>query len=583
MFRRFFRWLLRSAIFSIAIFLIIAVSRFFAHRYRPGSVIMLTLDGPLPERASYPGLAFWQPHQEGLNVIREALQSAQKDPRIVGLAIKVYDPQMELAQAQELSELITGFRTHGKWTTAYMETAGENGFGNLPYLVASAADEVSMMPQGELNLLGVSLRELFARSLLDSIKVQPVFEAIGKYKSAFNMFTQKDFTPAQREEDESLASGMFDQIVNETAHRRHLSPAAVRAIVDRAPLTAAEGLKTSLLDRLEYEDEFDDRVKGYRHEHHAVIPAIAYAGPYSSPFGAHNKIAVIYGVGAIARGGSGYDPLLSPGSTSMGSDDLTSAFNQAREDKAVRAVLFRIDSPGGSVIASELIRRAVERCARSKPVVVSMAGYAASGGLWIATPAARVFADPGTITGSIGVLGGKFDISGAATAVGINTGLVQRGQNAAMYDSFSGFTPGQAQIFHDQILGDTYSYFLKLVAAQRHMTVAQVDAIAQGRVWTGEQALQLKLVDQLGGFDAALNETKVLAKLDPRIPVRIMELPGQLSPLARLLTGQISGQIYGYAGWRPPHALAGLLQALGEGLARHGALGEAYCPLRPGL
>ncbi|MGO9264974.1 MAG: signal peptide peptidase SppA [Candidatus Binataceae bacterium] len=579
MFRRLFRWLLRSAIFAIAILLIIAVSRFFAHRYRPGSVVVLTLDGPLLERASYPSLAFWQPHQAGLNVIREALRSAQEDPRIVGLAIKVYDPEMELAQAQELSELITDFRAHGKWTTAYMETAGEDGLGNLPYLVASAADEVSMMPQGELNLLGVSLREMFARSLLDSIKVQPVFDAIGKYKSAFNMFTQKDFTPAQREEDESLADSMFGQIVNETARRRHLGPDAVRAIVDRAPITAAEGLKVGLLNRLEYEDEFDDRVKGYRNEHHAVIPADSYAGPYSWPFGAHNKIAVIYGVGAIERGASGYDPVLSPGSNSMGSDDMISAFNQAREDSSVRAVLFRIDSPGGSVIASELIRRAVERCAKKKPVVVSMSGYAASGGFWVATPAVRLFADPGTITGSIGVLGGKFDISGAATAIGVNSGSVQRGQNADMYDSFTGFTPAQAQIFHDQILGDTYSYFLKLVAAQRHMTVAQVDAIAQGRVWTGEQALQLKLVDHLGSFDAALNETKLLAKLDPQLPVQLMELPEQVSPLARLLTGQISGDL----GWRPPHALAGLLQAMGEGMARHGALGEAYCPLRPAL
>lgn len=579
MFRRLFRWLVRTAIFALAVFLIIAVSRFFAHRYRPGSVVVLKLDGPLLERASYAGLAFWQPRQNGLNVIRQALHSAQEDPRIVGLAIKIYDPSMELAQAQELIELIAGFRAHGKWTTAYMETAGEDGLGNLPYMVAGAADEVSMMPQGELNLLGVSLREMFARSLLDSIKVKPLFDAIGKYKSAFNMFTQKDFTPAQREEDESLASGMFEQIINETARHRHLSADAVRAIVDRAPLTAADGLKTGLLDRLEYEDEFDARVKEYRHERHAVIPADSYAGPYSSPFGARNKIAVIYGVGAIERGASGYDPLMSPGSQSMGSDDMISAFNQAREDRAIRAVLFRIDSPGGSVIASELIRRAVERCARSKPVVVSMSGYAASGGFWVATPAARLFADPGTITGSIGVLGGKFNVAGAATAVGINSGLVQRGQNADMYDSFSDFTPAQAQIFHDQILGDTYAYFLRLVAAQRHMTVEQVDAIAQGRVWTGEQALQNKLVDQLGSFDAALNEAKTLAKLDPRVPVELVELPSQVSAPARLLTGQI----YGAAGWRPPQAMQRLLQALGEGLARRGALGNAYCPLRPAL
>jgi protease-4 len=529
------------------------------------------------ERTNSSVLSFVQQQQVGLNVIRQALRSAQDDPRIVGLAIKIYDPDMELAQAQELSELIKGFRAHGKWTTAYMETAGEAGFGNLPYLVASAADEVSMMPQGEMNLLGVGLREVFARGLLDSIKIKPVFDAIGKYKDAFNIFTEKDFTQAQREEDESLADSMFTQIVTETAQRRHLSPDAVRAIVDRAPLTAADGLKLGLLNRLEYEDQFDDRIKNYRSEHHALVPADSYAGPYSLPFGARNKIAVIYGIGAIDRGQSGYDPVLSPGSNSMGSDDMVGAFNQARDDDSIRAVLFRIDSPGGSVIASELIRRAVELCAKRKPVVVSMSGYAASGGFWIATPAARLFADPGTITGSIGVLGGKFDVSGAATALGINTGLIQRGQNADMYGSFSDFTRAQAQIFRDQILGDTYSYFLKLVADQRHMTVGQVDAIAQGRVWTGEQAFQIKLVDHLGSFDAAMNEAKVLAKLNPQVPVEIVELPEQASALSRLL----NGQIYGSAGWHPPHALEALLVAVRDVLARHGALGQAYCPIHP--
>jgi protease-4 len=295
------------------------------------------------------------------------------------------------------------------------------------------------------------------------------------------------------------------------------------------------------------------------------------------PFGARNKIAVIYGLGTIDRGQSGYDPVLPPGSNSMGSDDMVSAFNQGRDDDSIRAVLFRIDSPGGSVIASELIRRAVELCAKRKPVVVSMSGFAASGGLWIATPAARLFADPGTITGSIGVLGGKFDVSAAAAALGVNTGLVQRGQNADMYGSFSDFTPGQAQIFRDQILGDTYSYFLKLVAAQRHMSVEQVDAIAQGRVWTGEQALQIKLVDHLGSFDAAMNETKLLAKLNPQVPVEIVEFPEQASALSRLL----NGQIYGNAGWHPPHALQALWVALRDALARGGALGQAYCPIHP--
>lgn len=577
MFRRLFRWLIKTIIAVVVLFAVVGISRYFAHRYRPGSVVELDLDGPVTERADESSFGFPRSNGVGLNVIRRALHSAQGDPRIVGLAIKVFDPDMELAQAQELSELIGDFRAHGKWTTAYIETAGEGDFGNLPYLVASTAGELSIMPQGELNLLGVSMREMFARGLLDSIKVKPVFDALGKYKSAANIFTEKDFTPAQREEDEALAGSMFDQIVTEAGQHRRLDPAAIRAIVDRAPLTASDGLKSKLVDRLEYEDEFDDRVKSYRGEDHEVIDAESYVGPHASIFARHNKLAVIYGVGAIARGESGYDPVLSPGSSSMGSDDMIDAFKIARDDDAIRAVVFRINSPGGSVIASELIRRAVELCAKRKPVVVSMSSLAASGGFWVATPAAQIFADPGTLTGSIGVLGGKFDVSGAAAALGVNTDAVTRGANAGMFDSFTDFTPGQAQIFRDQMLGDTYHYFLQLVAQNRHMTVAQVDAIAQGRVWTGEQAVSLKLIDHIGDFDAALDKAKQLANLDPHTPLRIVELPEQVGWLGRLL----SGRLYGATAWQPPRAFAPFIAILRTALARQGAYGRAYCPLNP--
>ncbi len=579
MLRRLIRRLLKLATFIIVIFLIVAISRFFAHRYRPGSVLVLELDGPLKERPDQSNFGLWQSNSNALSSIRQALTSGKNDPRIVGLAIKVFDPTMELAQAQELSDLIANFRARGKWVTAYMETAGEAGFGNLPYLVASTADEVSMMPQGEMNLLGVNLREMFARGFFDWIKVKPVFEAIGKYKSAANIFTQTDFTPGQREEDEALAAGMFDQIVNETAQHRHLTPDVIRGIIDRAPLNAADGLKSHLLDRLEYEDEFVERVKSYRGTQHALIDADNYVGPHPWTFGRQNKIAVIYGIGAIARGESDYDPILSPGGTSMGSDEMVSAFRQARDDSSIKAVVFRINSPGGSVIASELIRHAVQQCAHAKPVIVSMSSYAASGGYWVATPAMGLFADPGTMTGSIGVLGGKFDISGAAKALGINSGLIQHGQNADMYDSFTDFTPQQAEIFRNQILGDTYQYFVKLVAQQRQMTVAQVDAIAQGRVWTGAQALQVKLIDHLGDFDAALEEAKRQAKLDPHAPVEILELPAQVNPLVRL----IGGRRYSQAPWRPPHALEPLLRIARAALGRSGFFGQAYCPVHPAL
>jgi protease IV len=581
MLKRLFRWLVRLVTFAVLLLVLIAAVQFFAHRYRPGSVIVLQLDGPLLERGSNSILSLTKPRQTGLNVVRQTLRGAENDPRISGLAIKLFDPDMELAQAQELSSLITEFGQHGKWTTAYLETAGESGYGNLPYLVASAAKEVSMMPQGEMNLLGVSIRELFARGLLDWMKIKPELDAIGKYKDAGNIFTEKNFTAPQYEQDNALADAMFDQIVNETAQHRHLAPDAIKAIVDRAPIGAKEALRARLLDRLEYEDEFDDRVKNYRGEHHDLVDYDSYAPPDQSWLGSRSKIAIVYGVGAIERGQSSYDPLLSPGSTSMGSDDLTEAFKKAGDDSSIRAVVFRIDSPGGSVIASELIRHQVELCASKKPVVISMSEYAASGGYWVATPGAEIFADPGTITGSIGVLGGKFDFSGAAQAIGLNSDAVTRGKNAGMFDPFTGFTPSQAELFHQQILGDTYQYFLKLVAERRHLTVSQVNDIAQGRVWIGEQAVQNKLVDKLGGFDAALDRAKILARIAPQERVQLVELPGQPGLLSRLL----NGRIYGDAQLSPalPHILERLLWLTRATFARRAIIGQAYCPLVPVL
>ena len=265
----------------------------------------------------------------------------------------------------------------------------------------------------------------------------------------------------------------------------------------------------------------------------------------------------------------------------MGSDDMMAAFKKAREDSSIRAVVFRINSPGGSVIASELIRHQVVLCAAQKPVVISMSEYAASGGYWIATPGNKIFADPGTITGSIGVLGGKFDFSGGAQKIGINTGAVTRGKNADMFDPFTSFTPPQADLFHQQILGDTYQYFLKIVAERRHLTIAQVNDIAQGRVWVGAQAAQNKLVDDLGGFDAALNQAKILAKINPQQQVQLVELPAQPGWLTRLL----SGRIYGTArlSARLPNAIEPLLWLARAALDERGIIGQAYCPLVPVL
>ncbi len=580
MVRRFFRWIFRTAIVIAVLLAIVVISDFISHRVQPNSDLAVELNGSVVERGGTGLLGLLSSHQTALNELRNAIDRAAKDPKIVGLEIKVINPEMELAQAQEIVALIQSFKSHGKWTAAYIETAGESGAGNLPYIVAGAADEVSLMPRGDLNLMGVQLRELFMRGTLDWLGITPNFASAGQYKSAANMFTNKDFTPAQKEEDEGLAGSLFDQIVAAIGAERKLSPDAIKALIDQAPLNAEAGLKARLVDRLEYEDEFSERVKHHGGSLHKLVDYTNYArASLFSGFGAGDQIAVIYGDGEIQRGGEGFDPFSGPETEAMTADDMTNAFKSAREDDDVRAVILRVDSPGGSMLASELIDREVELTAKKKPVVVSMSGYAASGGYLISVPAAKIIAEPGTITGSIGVLGGKFNVSPAVQKIYANTDAVSRGANVGMFDMWTDFTPAQSKQFQDEIMRD-YQYFLKLVAAGRHITVEQTDAVAQGRVWTGEQALKLKLVDSLGGLDEAMAAAKGLARLAPDQPVGIIELPEQPGLLQSLTSGKMVASIT----QRPAaRFVEPVIELIRLALSGHAIFSAAYCPVVPML
>ena len=582
MLRRLLRWVLRAAATALVLFIIALVLDYFTHRVASNSVLEIKLTGTIVERGSANLLgALRSSNTTALNNVRSAIHNAERDPRIVGLSIKVIDPEMEMAQAQEIAGAVSGFAKKGKWTAAYIETAGEFAPGNLAYMVASSAGEVSMMPQGELNLVGIGMREIFLRGALDWIGVRPNLYAIGKYKTAANMFLDKAMTPAQREADQGLITSLFEQLTTQIATQRHLTPTAVLALVNQAPLTANDGVRTHLIDKLEYEDEFDDRIKKRGGGDHEAVDYLSYVRPgILAALHAKGKIAVIYASGEIDRGAGGYDPLTSPGGSSMGSDTMSDAFEQVREDDSIKAVIFRVNSPGGSVVASELIRREAELTAKKKPLVVSMSGYAASGGYWISTPAGKIFADPGTITGSIGVLGGKFNIAPAAAKLGVTTDGVFEGSNVTMFDAFTDFTPAQATMVRERMLPDVYNQFVRRVAKARRLSVEQVDKVAQGRVWTGQQALSFKLVDQLGDFDAALKEAKSQAKLAADQPIELVSLPRQPSLIEQLL---------GASGMGSSAALSGTLSRLAapwfsllrEQRVQSGAAGMAYCAHLP--
>ena len=309
MFRRFFRWILRTVIIVVVLVAIVGISEHILHRVQPNSVLSVELDGTVVERASSSVLGLIGKNETALNTLRDAIDHGAKDPKIVGLEIKVINPEMELAQAQEIVALVKSFKSHGKWTQAYLETAGESGLGNTPYIVACAADEVSLMPQGDLNLMGVQLREMFMRGTLDWMGITPNFASAGQFKSAANMFTNKDFTAAQKEEDEGLAGSLFDQIVASMSAERKLSPDTIKSLIDQAPINADDGLKAHLVDRLEYEDQFTERVKNYGDSVHRVIDYTDYARPSLFSNLSGDQIAVIYGDGEIQREGEGFSPL----------------------------------------------------------------------------------------------------------------------------------------------------------------------------------------------------------------------------------------------------------------------------------
>jgi protease-4 len=487
-------------------------------------VLSLRLAGPIAEVTADDPLAEMMGEEAtSLRNLRQALVRAAEDDRVAGLRLRVDSIGGGFATAQELRSLISRVNAAGKWTAAYMDTAGEFSSGNLVYYVASACDEVSINPQGDLNLIGLSSRVPFVRGTFDKLDIRPEFPGRGAYKTARFMYTNTEFTPAHREMIEWLISSIMEQLMQGIGDGRGLPADEVRALVDRAPFIGAESVEVGLVDRMEDWGAFTKRLEE-KAPHAKVVNVRSYLKrghkPRSGP-----KIAVVTAVGSIMRGSSGesMNPLF--GGSVMGSDTISKAFRDVRKATGVKAVVFRIDSPGGSAVASEIIRQEMIRTAEKIPVVVSMSNVAGSGGYWIACGAQRIVADPGTITASIGVFGGHLNTSGFwSNKLGVTYGRVDEGLNANIYGDLEDWTDEQRAVV-DRMLDRIYDDFVLRVSEARGMSVDAVDAVGRGRVFTGVQALENGLVDVLGGFDVALAEAKRLADIEPDTKVRLVEYP----------------------------------------------------------
>ena len=444
--------------------------------------------------------------------IVDAIERASTDSRVKGMIARFGGSTMGLATAQEIREAVLSFRAHKKFAIAYSETFGEVGPGGSSYFLASAFDQVWMQPSGDIGLTGVILESQFLRGTLDKLSIVPRMDHRYEYKNAMNQLTEKQFTPAHREAMQKLLDSWSSQLMKGIAEGRKLTTEQVHSAADRGPLLGQEAVDARLVDGLAYRDDVYAKVKKMAGDGSSLIYLQKYLDRAGRPHQSGKTIALIYGVGGVGRGKSGFDPLF--GSAAMGSDTVTAAFRDAVKDPKVKAILFRVDSPGGSYVASDAIwRETVLARKAGKPVIVSMGDVAGSGGYFVAMAADKIVAQPATITGSIGVLGGKMVTTGFWKMLGITFDQVHDGANATYWTGTEDYTPAEWARF-EAWLDRVYADFTGKVADGRHIPKDRVLQIAKGRIWSGEDAKALGLVDELGGFPEAL----ALAKKAARIP-----------------------------------------------------------------
>ena len=442
----------------------------------------------------------------------ESLRNAKRDPRITGVLLMPSALESPYwAKVQELRDAVLDFRKSGKIVVAFLEYGGDR-----EYYLASAADRVFLLPTSALDLTGVASYEVFLRGTFDKLGAYPDFLQIGAYKTAVNQLTEKGFTPAHREMTQSLNRDMYDQLVRGVATARKKTEAEVRELLDQGPFAPEDALRVGLVDALAYEDQLDDRVPQLRQGGEMRrVEGTSYQRVTARSLGVRpgSKIAVVYASGVIASGKSGYDP---GNGVVVGSDTFVEQLRQLRDDDTIKAIVLRVDSPGGSSVASDVMWRElmITRDQKpSRPLVTSMSDLAASGGYYISVPGQVIVAQPGTLTGSIGIFAGKIVVDGTMENVGVTTATVKSGKNADIYSPFARFSTEQRAKVAEYMQG-FYKSFVTKVADGRHTTPDRIDAVGQGRVWTGAQAKDRGLVDALGGLDTAV----AIAKQRAHIP-----------------------------------------------------------------
>jgi protease-4 len=476
--------------------------------------LFVRLDGEIPEE---PPTSDWgallEKRPPALRTLVESLDRAARDPKVTGVVVRVGSlPSAGWGQVQEIRDALSRFRAVSrKPALAHIEFCG-----NKEYYVATACSKIYAVPTALLEITGLAAEVIFMRGTLEKLGVEAQFEGVGKYKNAPNQFTETGFTAPHREQMDALLDSLYGQYLQGIATGRKKTEEDVRRLLNAGPYDAREALKVGLVDGLVFEDELQTELKGASR----LTPGHYVRAARGTSFLSRPKIALVYAVGEIVSGNSGSGGL---GGSFAGSETVAAGIREAREDDGVKAIVLRVDSPGGSGTASEVIWHEVQLARRSKPVVVSMGDLAASGGYYISMGSDVIVAEPGTITGSIGVFSGKFSLRGLYDKLGLAEEVLTRGDNADIFSEYRPWSPDERARIRG-LMVNFYTDFVKKVSEGRRKSTEDVDTIAQGRVWTGAEALKIGLVDKLGGLDTALGVARERAHMGTQ-DVDIVVLP----------------------------------------------------------
>ena len=461
------------------------------------------------------------------------LHEAAEDPALRGVFIHLESAPFSLAQIEELRGAISLARERGKTVVVYMDRSTSNS----AYLLACAADHIYLHPAGELDVVGLSMETQFLAGTFELLGIEAQFVKRSEYKSSPERFTHTEASQASREQMNALADDLFATLRDGIAEGRSRSPEQVEKLIDQGPFTGQEALERDLIDALIYPDELEDELDRLFSGGHNLDDSYGLESDVSG-WRARHEIAVVYVDGAIVSGSSATPGLLG-GGRSAGSETIVAQLNQARRDNSVKAVVLRVDSPGGSAFASDEIWRAVERLKNEdKPVIVSMGGMAASGGYYVSAGATAIYANPSTITGSIGVYSGKFSAAGLYDRVGVNVERYTRGRNAAMY-SLSTPLDDSEYAAMDRMVADVYRQFKEKVQSGRGMSEARTEEVARGRVWSGVDAIEQGLVDELGGFHDAVARARLEADIPERAEIALIQYSGRATSEGEVIRSSV--------------------------------------------